>query len=416
VLGLSAGYDRDNVSADQLALRTPARQGRSRRERQPGGDMVDPAQASAEHKTGARPRQALVLSGGDVRGAYQAGAIAEILASGFRPSAVFGISVGSINGGMLASYVGQQFLDDPNRKEADLPAAGEKLKNFWLKKIKTHTDIAKIRNRFLIVLEVIFKNFHGMLDVNKSIGIIRTEIQRRNLKLAAEKANLKFYAGTLNLTTGKYEDVPYDDCDIIDYIIASSMAPLMMPLWVIGAKEQPMSLLGRWRADFREWRLRRRPDHVDRDECWLDGGIHNNAPVSAAIEEGYDDIVCVLCRPQTIGRGSFQGRLGRIGKRIADVGAQQILEDDIQWAMDVQSLLDCLAQGLTEEDFAKYKGKTKFDKYRNFKLRVVRPLNEIHWEAETLEKGAVPRMVGQGVQDARAKMSGGSTDSTAGGI
>lgn len=47
--------------------------------------------------------RALVLSGGSIKGAFQAGAIAGLLDAGFRPDIVTGISVGALNGGFLVS-------------------------------------------------------------------------------------------------------------------------------------------------------------------------------------------------------------------------------------------------------------------------------------------------------------------------
>src|ERR1700682_396855 len=129
-------------------------------------------------------KQALVLSGGGVKGAYQAGAMAEILQPeyGFRPTAVYGISVGSINGGMLASFVGQQILDG---EEPNLTAAAEKLEKYWLTDITDLSKIGKRRIWPIIVWEVIWRNFHGMINVRKSIDIMREKILPENLLRAA---------------------------------------------------------------------------------------------------------------------------------------------------------------------------------------------------------------------------------------
>jgi len=46
-------------------------------------------------------QRALVLSGGSIKGAFQAGAIGHVLTK-FEPDLIVGTSVGSLNGGFLA--------------------------------------------------------------------------------------------------------------------------------------------------------------------------------------------------------------------------------------------------------------------------------------------------------------------------
>jgi NTE family protein len=374
--------------------------------------MGEPAQASVGEKSPIVSKQALVLSGGHVKGAYQAGAIAEILrCERFQPSAIYGISVGSINGGMLASHIGEQFLD-PTRKAPDFPDAGRRVEKFWNAKIRRFEDIAASKSIFRIVWDVLWHDFRGILNVDASIGIIRREIKPDCVQEAAERG-LKFFPGTLNLTTGDYFDASPDSKpeikdykEIVDYVIASCMAPLVMPMWVIpsdtpGGKPS----LKRWMENNRERRARKQAGHTDRDNAWLDGGIHNPAPISAAIEDGYDDIISVLTRPKTIGRGSFQGRLGKIGERISDVVAQKLLDVDQKWAEDMRAWIDFLETKvkLSKSEFDSFQ-KTPFGKYRSFQLTTIRPAEEIPFKIETLKDGDVERMTAWGRDDARAVM------------
>jgi NTE family protein len=88
--------------------------------------------------------RALVLSGGGIKGAYQAGAIVEVIERGFLPTAIYGISVGSINGGMLASYVGEQVLAG-NRP--DLLAAARKVEKYWHDSITDFKKLGRPRNK-----------------------------------------------------------------------------------------------------------------------------------------------------------------------------------------------------------------------------------------------------------------------------
>ena len=378
--------------------------------------MSDPAQVAEEENVPAPSKRALVLSGGNVKGAYQAGAIAEILkCERFRPSAIYGISVGSINGGMLASYLGEQFLDPTRKTPApDFPAAGLRVEKFWRDNIRRFEDIAASKGILRIAWDVFWHDFRGILNVDASIDIIRREINPKYVK-EASKRGIQFFPGTLNLTTGNYFDASpdseppvkdYDYEDVCDYIIASSMAPLVMPLWTIPSDAQKgKSAVGRWLSDRRERIARKKADHVDRDDSWLDGGIYYPAPISSAIEDGYDDIICVLTRPTKIGLGSFRGRLGKIGERISDVVAQKLLDVDEKWANDMKAWIGFLETKvkLSKTEFDAFK-ETPFGKYRSFQLITIRPNKELPYKIETLEDGDVDEMADWGRDDARVVM------------
>jgi NTE family protein len=350
-------------------------------------------------------QQALVLSGGGVKGAYQAGAVAEILQPkyGFRPTAVYGISVGSINGGMLATCVGRQILEG---KQPNMTAAAEELEKYWQDE---NTDLSKIGKRRwvgFVLWEVLWRNFHGMINVDKSIEIMREKILPENLLHAAgDEGRLKFYAGAFNLTTGDYFNAPFDHKIIIDYVIASCMEPVVMPMWIIPkeGEEKKAWYRKRWEG-VTDWygRTFHKLKHEDRLESWLDGGVHNVAPLSDAIDQGYDDIVCVLCTPPKLGRGSFQGDLAAIGERISDVVTQTLLDKDILLAKKISELVrDGRLNGL------KVKSQDgSYRPYRNVDLTVVRPGDDLQVNIQSLAVGQVPEMIRQGRKDAAAIMNG----------
>jgi len=398
-------------SAPRLDLEKPARASTEEK------IMTEPAQSTVEENAPVASKQALVLSGGNVKGAYQAGAIAEILqCEHFRPTAIYGISVGSINGGMLASYLGEQFLDPLQKAAApNFAAAGLRVEKFWKDNIHRFEDIAASKSILRIAWDVFRHDFRGILDVDASIDIIRREINPKHV-LEASRRGIQFFPGTLNLTTGNYFDASpdseppvkdYDYHDVCDYVIASSMAPLVMPLWAIPSDaHKGKSAVKRWLENRKERRAaKKKADHEDRDDSWLDGGIYYPAPISSAIEDGYDDIICVLTRPTTIGRGSFRGRLGKIGERISDVVAQKLLDVDEKWANDMQAWIDFLETKveLSKAEFAEFK-KTPFGNYRSFQLKPIRPDKEIPFKIETLEDGQVEEMAKWGRDDARVVM------------
>ena len=67
---------------------------------------------------------ALVLSGGNIKGAYQAGTVSTLLQAGYVPEIATGISVGALNAGYLAGLA-------PAGSSVDWPAVGRKLETFW---------------------------------------------------------------------------------------------------------------------------------------------------------------------------------------------------------------------------------------------------------------------------------------------
>ncbi len=78
--------------------------------------------------------QALVLGGGSIKGAFQAGAIAEVLANGFAPGIITGVSAGSLNGAFLADRAGQAAAAGQSPNWATI---GKELVEFWRGKVKS---------------------------------------------------------------------------------------------------------------------------------------------------------------------------------------------------------------------------------------------------------------------------------------
>jgi NTE family protein len=346
-----------------------------------------PAQAPAEE--GGR---ALVLSGGGIKGAYQAGAIVEVIARGFLPNAIYGISVGSINGGMLASYVGEQILAG-NRP--DLLAAAKRVEKYWHDSITDFKKLGHQRSKLVLLWEVLVGNFNGMINVDGAIDIIRKEIREKNLRAAAE-TGLSFFAGTLNLTAGTYLDAEGIGDQIVEYVIASGMEPIVMPMRVIRPVSSTQPL---WQRT-KEFLASKKPGYVDPEDCWLDGGLHNVAPIGAAINKKYDQIVCIACRPDKLGRGSFQGRLTALGERISDVVAQRLLDTDIAQALEINKWVELLQQEGRKSDV----DRDFLDRFKRINLRLIRPADELDVDLRTFTRDDVERMIETGHQDAAAEM------------
>jgi NTE family protein len=321
-------------------------------------------------------KQALVLSGGSIKGAYQAGAIQELFKPeyGFSPSMVYGISVGSINAAVLADFVGQQLEKSP---KFDLQKAGESLAAYWKDNIRSFKDLGTKRCSLRVLWEIIFGGFGGMLNMDGLAATLKKLVRPDNVKRAAAKGDFKFYAGTLNLTTGDYFTAPYDDGRIVDYVMASAMMPIVMPL-----KEM----------------LKVEPK--ERDGYWLDGGVHNVAPLSAAIEEGCEDIICIVCRPEKLARVEMENKenlkLTVLGERISDVIAQTLLDNDLTWAEKIN--------GWVQSGQAPVPSEPDKPRYREVLLTVIRPEEELVFDIEKFTEKDILEMANRGQRDAQRAM------------
>jgi NTE family protein len=105
--------------------------------------------------------RALVLGGGSLKGAFQAGAIQAVLEAGFEPEAIYGISVGSLNAVFLIHEAGRQFAE---HGVIDWKKAGRQLIEFWVRNITKPADVAEIRSRLLMGYNTLMSRFDGLLD------------------------------------------------------------------------------------------------------------------------------------------------------------------------------------------------------------------------------------------------------------
>src|ERR1700744_2342201 len=101
----------------------------------------------------------LVLSGGSIKGAFQAGAIAQLFDDGYEPQGLFGISAGALNSAFLASHAGGQLRAG---HPIDWKSIGNALEHFWRSRV-TGFDALAERKRYAI-FDAIFSKFDGMID------------------------------------------------------------------------------------------------------------------------------------------------------------------------------------------------------------------------------------------------------------
>ncbi len=238
--------------------------------------------------------QALVLGGGSIKGAFQAGALGEVLSRGFAPRIITGISVGALNGAFFAERAGRAAAGGP-----DWPAIGAQLVQFWKDNITKPDDIIEVRSKGKVALSALFARFDGLVKTDRLKALVRKELKEENLR----NSPVAFYAGSVNLADGEIVYAGLGFPNLVDYIIASTAIPIMMPISMIG------------------------------DRPYYDGGMRDIAPLKQAIDAGATEIVCIACQPLKTGGADFdRGNILHLVDRVVTIMTNEILRNDLEFA------------------------------------------------------------------------------------
>ncbi|MCU0338479.1 MAG: patatin-like phospholipase family protein [Spirosomaceae bacterium] len=243
--------------------------------------------------------KALVLGGGSLKGAYQVGVVQAALEAGFAPDMVYGISVGGLNASYMVHEAGRQFIE---QKNIDWPRISRQLIEFWVKNITKPQDIALIRSRFTLGVDTLMSRFDGLLDTTPLHTLIRQHLNEFVLK----NSPIKLKVGAVDIVNGDMVYATPQDEYFLDYVLASSSLPMIMP---------PIHIQGHRRS------------------AYLDGGLRVVAPLKAALQDGATDIVCVACHTEKIYNEPVNYRnLLKLIERMKDINVNQIVNSDIAWA------------------------------------------------------------------------------------
>jgi NTE family protein len=241
----------------------------------------------------------LVLAGGSVKGAFQAGVVRRVLEDGFKPDAIYGISAGSLNASYLVNQLGMQVLEN---EPINYVQAGKDLWDFWENRITHSGNLFKPFNLFQLGYTALVRRFKGLVSVKPLQNLITDVLQMRNLH--ASPVNVKI--GAVNIIDGEIKYVDPSVEHYFDYLMASSAVPILMP--VVKLKE-------------------------DANRSYLDGGLREVSPIMKAIEDGATEIVSVCCHPERIEGGHLDtGNLLDLVDRVMDIAVNEILNADLREA------------------------------------------------------------------------------------
>ena len=185
-------------------------------------------------------KTALVLSGGGAKGAFQVGAEKYLREEkGYSWDIIAGVSVGALNGLMLAMGKEKQLWELWNTISADRIVTGGF--NLWS------------------LIKVIFgaKSFYGNQPLN--------EILLRESEPQKIKVDLR--VGAVSLITGKYTQFTREDPHLAAAVLASTVMPIV---W------GPVDVS---------------PD----SKSMVDGGVRNASPIGDVLADDLDEVVIINC-------------------------------------------------------------------------------------------------------------------------
>ena len=249
----------------------------------------------------------LVLAGGSVKGAFQAGVMKAMMERGYQPDAVYGVSVGSLNAAYFVNQLGMQALTGGPISFTD---ASQDLWDFWETRITSPKSLSKPFNIFQLGLTALRKKFKGLVDTQPLRNLLTEVLSIHNLH--ASPISLKI--GAVNIMDGTVYYVDASEEYFLDYLMASSAVPILMPV---------VKINGETRRSF------------------LDGGLRDVSPIKKAVEDGANHIVCISCHMESIEGGHFDsGDLLALVDRVMDIAVNEILNADIKEVMISNTTID----------------------------------------------------------------------------
>ena len=249
----------------------------------------------------------LVLAGGSVKGAFQAGVMKAMMERGYQPDAVYGVSAGSLNAAYFVNQLGLQAIAGEPISFKD---ASQDLWDFWESRITSPESLSKPFNIFQLGLSALRKKFKGLVDTMPLRNLLTEVLSVRNLH--ASPIDLKI--GAVNIIDGTMYYVDTSEEHFLDYLMASSAVPILMPV---------VKINGETRRSF------------------LDGGLRDVAPIKKAVDDGASHIVCISCHMESIEGGHFDsGDLLALVDRVMDIAVNEILNADIKEVMISNTTID----------------------------------------------------------------------------
>jgi len=291
-------------------------------------------------------KTALVLSGGGAKGAFQCGAekyAREV--KGYHWDIIAGVSVGALNGAMLAMEKYQRLYEVWNTISNDQVYTG----GFNL----------------ISTIKLLFgaKSFYG------------NEPLRRLLLKEWEPAKIKadLRIGAVSLVSGEYVEFKGGDPNLNEAVLASTVMPI---IWT------PVDISVQYRS-------------------MVDGGVRNISPIGDILDADPDEVVIINCSPETTDAlPTPPGDIAKIGVRTLDILLNELFRSDMREFVHVNALVK-QAEALGHTLYHPTSGRP----LKYYDCKIIEPQSPL---GDTLDfsQAAVQRSLAAGVERARQVLGG----------
>jgi NTE family protein len=243
--------------------------------------------------------RALVLSGGAAKGAYQVGVLQHLLGDfEIKYDLICGISVGAINAAFLGMY--------PHGQER---VCIDKLTDMWhdLKSSDIYVSWVNLPKPFYYLGYIVSLFKSSLYNSDPLEELVRENYSSDRISSSGKKVRV----GAVSINTGEYRIFTEDYPDMPAAILASSSFPMAF---------KPVKIDG---------------------EFWTDGGIREITPLRCAISEGATQIDVILTSPESSFVRQYQEapKLLKLGPRILDIMSDEILDNDLNRAIEINNLV-----------------------------------------------------------------------------
>ena len=259
-------------------------------------------------------RQAtLVLSGGGTKGAFEVGA-EQVLREegGFEWERIFGVSVGALNGALLAQREYQR------------------LQGIW--RAIRQEDVYR---------KVWWPVIAWRLAVRRKTGIYDARVLRNTIEkhVAGRPFRIPLYVGRVSLTSGAYEIVSSDAASPTDMLDAIWHSATMPVIW------EPIG-----------------------KGAWVDGGLRNVTPLGDALDYNPTALVVINCSPDEPERAEAPQDIIAAAKRaINDIATNESMINDVREFVRINQLVrQARTKGFTLE-------RPDGTPFRDYDIAVIRP-------------------------------------------
>lgn len=281
-------------------------------------------------------KKVAVISGGGSKGSWQVGCLKALLESGRAYDSVIGVSVGALNSTFLAQH----------DKEKQLESISE-LEDIWMNLSGDDAVFKRHAPSFLTYIWALWKG--GIYDMSPLRSLIQEKLDIN--KLYESKTDLTI--GVCSLNTGKYKSVKKIDDNIIDYIWASCVFPILFS-----------------------------PAEVD-GEMYVDGGIRHQIPLLEVFRIPEVDEVDIILTSPSDGHIHDVLETGRL-KNLINVAPRcaGIMSDEVY----VNDLYYCAGPN-------------------PIKINVWEPEKEVNKDSFRFDKEEIKRAIQQGYEETKAKLN-----------